>query len=81
MAQQPINITSLYIQYFIAFMWLQGRALSRQKGKGHSPFPLERIQVVPYFFTGSSGLLSLPAMKGLQGLALTGPGVFQTTLN
>ncbi len=34
-----------------------------------------------YFLTGSSGFLSLPSMNGLQGLALTGPGVFQTTLN
>jgi hypothetical protein len=39
----------------------------------------------PYFFSaisaGSSFFLSLPAMKGLHGCALTGPGVFHTTLN
>jgi hypothetical protein len=46
---------------------------------------LFRPGVAPYFlattFAGSSGFLSLPSMYGLHGLALTGPGVFHTTLN
>ncbi len=33
------------------------------------------------FPSGSSFFLSLPSMKGDQGLAFTGPGVFQTMLN
>ncbi len=32
-------------------------------------------------FSGTSFFLSFPAMYGLHGLARTGPGVFQTTLN
>src|SRR5690606_40611868 len=34
-----------------------------------------------HFFSGSSFFLSLPSMNGLQGWALIGPLVFQTTLN
>lgn len=36
---------------------------------------------IDHFFSGSSFFLSLPSMNGLQGCALIGPLVFQTTLN
>ena len=62
--------------------------LSLSKGPEH-PEPVEGpgtqgagLRSLPYFFrSGSSSFLSLPSMYGLYGLALTGAGVFQTTLN
>src|SRR5690606_38749049 len=40
-----------------------------------------KVRFFPQPFSGTSFFLSLPGMNGLQGLARTGPGVRQTTLN
>src|SRR4051812_23461017 len=49
----------------------------RRRRRGHSSLR-HQVLLLP---SGSSFFLSLPSMKGDQGLAFTGPGVFQTTLN
>src|SRR6185312_14869892 len=48
------------------------------RGGGNDEFAYLATTDLP---SGSSFFLSLPSMKGDQGLAFTGPGVFHTTLN
>ena len=52
----------------------------QKKEEGRSR-PSSRTSFNNYFLAGSSGFTSLPGIKGLHGLAFTGPDVFQTTLN
>jgi hypothetical protein len=59
----------------------QKRRGSRDDATPFGFLALKNKTIPFYFFAGSSGFLSLPSMYGLHGLAFTGPGVFQTTLN